>query len=189
MQKTTGRLLPPGYHPQAGLTLVELMITIVVLAVVAGMAIPSFSYLVTSNAIASQTNHFAAAINLARSEAIKRNTDVIMCKRSGTGCDNNGQWEDGWVIFADNDADNSLDSGEEIQYVDALKPNYTLRASVTNTNWLSFQSDGRIITSTGAAGSVVFRLCAPDADNSESRAISLNAIGQARLSKGTTTCP
>ena len=172
-----------------GFSVIELMIVLVIASIILGVAIPSFNSLISSNAIASQTNHFSSAISLARSEAIKRNVSVMMCKRSGTGCSTTTQWESGWIIFADSDADDSLDSGEEIRLIDALNNNYTLRPSINNLNWLAFQSDGTVEANTGTFNGVTFRLCGPDADTSESRAITFNVIGQARLAKGTTSCP
>jgi type IV fimbrial biogenesis protein FimT len=175
---------------QLGFTLVELMITIAVMATILSIAIPSFTSLISSNAIASQSNHFSGAISLARSEAIKRNTSVIICKRANLACTTTGQWEDGWIIFADSDNDDTLDSGEEIRYIDALKNNYTLRPSAATTHWLAFQSDGKVETNvSGIFSGVTFRLCGPDADNAASRAISFNVIGQAKLAKGTASCP
>lgn len=172
-----------------GFTVIELMITLVVIAIILSFAIPGFTSMISSNAIASQTNHFSSAISLARSEAIKRNVSVMVCKRSGNACSTSSQWESGWIIFADADADDALDSGEEIRLIEALKSNYTLRPSISNLNWLSFQSDGRVETNTGTFAGVTFRLCGPDADNSQSRAITFNVIGQASLAKGTASCP
>lgn len=174
---------------ERGFTVIELMIVLVIASIVISVAIPSFNAMISSNAIASQTNHFSSAVSLARSEAIKRNVSVMVCKRSGATCSTSAQWENGWIIFADNDADESLDSGEEIRFIEALKNNYTLRPSISNLNWLSFQSDGKVEVNTGTFSGVTFRLCGPDADNTESRAVAFNVIGQARLSKGTASCP
>ncbi|MGH1373241.1 MAG: GspH/FimT family pseudopilin [Cellvibrionaceae bacterium] len=177
------------HHFDSGFTLVELLITVAIISITLAMAVPNFTSLVNSNAIASQTNHFSSAIGAARSEAITRNTSVIMCKRNNLSCSNGAQWESGWIIFADNDGDDTLDSGEELRYIDALRDNYTLRPSVATLNWLRFQSDGKVSSNLTTFSGVTFRLCGPDADNAESRAISFNVVGQARLAKGTTSCP
>ncbi len=172
-----------------GFTLIELLITVVIVAIMLAVAAPSFTALINSNAIASQTNYFSSAIGTARSEAITRNTPVIMCKRNNLTCSNGVQWENGWIIFADNDGDDALDSGEELRYMDALRNDYTLRPSTATLNWLRFQPDGKVSSNLTTFSGVTFRLCAPDADTTESRAISFNFVGQARLAKGTASCP
>lgn len=176
-------------HIGSGFTLVELLITITIISITLAMAVPNFTALVNSNATASQTNHFSSAIGAARSEAITRNTSVIICKRNNLTCSNGVQWESGWIIFADNDGDDALDSGEELRYIDALRDNYTLRPSTATLNWLRFQSDGKVSSNLSTFSGVTFRLCGPDGDITESRAITFNVVGQARLARGTTSCP
>jgi len=85
-----------------GFTLIELLVTLAVLAVLLSLAAPSFRALVTSTSLTSQANEFLAALNFTRSEAVKRNVRVTMCKSSsGTGCVTTGGWQQGWIIFKD----------------------------------------------------------------------------------------
>ncbi len=172
-----------------GFTLVELLVTLAVVAILLGIAVPNFSNLVKSNAIASQTNHFTTAINLARSEAIKRNARVIICKRTGTTCSSSAQWEDGWVVFADTNSNNQVDTGEEIRILDPLNNNYTLRASSSTLNWIAFRADGKALRNGATFTGATFSLCGPNSDTTSSRSITMNTVGRARLSKGTSSCP
>ncbi len=59
-----------------GFTLIELMVTLAVLAI----AVPSYTSLITTNRIASGVNELAASLNHARSEAAKRGLRVTVCK-------------------------------------------------------------------------------------------------------------
>lgn len=76
----TGR--PRGHHHR-GFTLVELMITIAVAAILLAIAIPGFRDLILRNELTTATNDWVAAVNLARSEAVRRGVPVVVCGQRG----------------------------------------------------------------------------------------------------------
>lgn len=77
----------PGQGRSGGFTLVELMITIAVLAVVMAIAVPSFQAVINRNRLVSASNEVVAALQLARMEAIRRNSRVELCPSTdGTSC-------------------------------------------------------------------------------------------------------
>jgi type IV fimbrial biogenesis protein FimT len=59
-----------------GFTLLELMVTLAVLAVLITVGIPAFAELVQNNRVTAQTNELVSALNVARSEAVKRGRNV-----------------------------------------------------------------------------------------------------------------
>jgi type IV fimbrial biogenesis protein FimT len=66
--------------PQSGFTLIELMTALIVAGLVLAMAVPSYSRFVASSHVVDQTNELIGAVNLGRSEAIRRNTTLTLCR-------------------------------------------------------------------------------------------------------------
>jgi type IV fimbrial biogenesis protein FimT len=78
-----------------GFTLIELMVTISIMAILLMIAVPSFQNATLGSKLSSFANGLVASAHLARSEAIKRNADVTLCVSNSDGTDGgSGGWED-----------------------------------------------------------------------------------------------
>lgn len=109
-----------------GFTMIELMIVLSVAAVLALIAAPSFGTFLNNTRLSSAAMQLVSDLNLARSEAIKRNSRVLICARNtaGTDCANETNWQPGWVVCTDGDNDNVCDTST------AANPNpLTVRAA------------------------------------------------------------
>jgi type IV fimbrial biogenesis protein FimT len=126
-----------------GYTLVELFVAIAVLGILLTLAIPVYQNFVANNRATTQVNQLVAAINLARSEAVKRHNTVILCASSdGKNCGK--QWRDGWLIFVDKQSSGQVDSGDEVLRVYQALPagdQLTLSSSRSN-DYLQMDSSG-----------------------------------------------
>ena len=101
---------------QDGFTILELVITLTIAAILIVIAVPNFNEIIKDNRLSTQINSLSASVNLARSEAVKRNLPVTLCQSSdGSSCA--AGWaasSNGWVVFVNSNNDNSLDATEEI---------------------------------------------------------------------------
>ena len=87
---------------EIGLTLIELMTTLMVLAVVLVVGVPAFTNIMDTNRMAATVNEFVAAIHSARTEAVKRRANVTLCASTdGATCSAAAGLREGWIVFVD----------------------------------------------------------------------------------------
>jgi len=89
--------MKPINNKQTGFTLIELMITLVIATILITMGVPSFSAMIKNNRITAQTNQFIAAMNFARSEAIKRSATISVTATDSADATN--EWGPGWSVM------------------------------------------------------------------------------------------
>lgn len=86
---------------QRGFNLLELMVGITVLGVLLGIGVPSFTQMIRTNRLVSQSNELVGALSYARSEALKRGFRVSACPGSGAACSGGTDWNVGILVFTD----------------------------------------------------------------------------------------
>lgn len=150
------RKLLPGQRKQNGFTLAELMVAIAILGIIVGIAVPSMQSFILNQRVRSASFDLNSDLLYARSEATKRNADVVI---TATG----GSWQNGWVISA---------AGVTVKQRDALRD---LAITATDTA-ITFRHNGRL-----PVGSVqqTFRLNASDSSAGiVERCLILNTSGK-----------
>lgn len=154
-----------------GFTLIELMITLSVLAIVLSLAAPSFSTMRQDSRIGSLSSELQSAIQFARAEAVKRHANVIICRRNaaGTACENGTNWAAGWLV--------RQVGGDIIKVWDSATS-----ISITGPDGgVTFRNNG--ITTAAGNFSVTVSSCT----GTQYRTISVSATGTTRLEKA--GCP
>lgn len=190
-----------------GFTLVELLVTISIVAILAALAFPSYREFSIRMTVSDNTNSLVGALNAARSEAVKRG-------RAAAVIANGGNWSDGWqvVVAAENNdgsiQDTPVSPGASAAECEAYLDNAADDASTVPLcllHHLALPDSYRILAASGGGGSdgeVVFAptgalrdassfdfsVCRPsaDADPTQSRRIHVTATGLIESRRDTT---
>ena len=161
-----------------GFTLVEMMIVISVLSILMSLSVPSFSAMFKRHKASGEADNMVSLIYLARSEAIKNNQVVTIC-RSENGLECGNDWKNGWLIFVDNNRNGSKDINEKILRSGQAGNGYQLSfRAFGSTRYLRFTPLGITLAQNGT-----FKLCPEDNDDRYARAVIISKTARARLAK------
>lgn len=162
----------------AGFTLVELMITLAVAAILVTAAVPSFMSMIASNRVTAASNDLVTALNLGKSEAIRSGRYALLCKNSN--CDTTGSWADGWILFSDVD-NNGVQNGDDpiIRTQEALEPSLAFQyIGGSGGSRIQFRPNGSL----NELGRFCFR---NSYQNENSRVVRITQSGRIRTEKFT----
>lgn len=178
----------------SGFTLIELMVTISVLAILLSIAVPSFQGFVWSSRLTATTNDLASALAMARSEAVKRATRVTVCKSGTTNtanptCSAAVDWQDGWIVFVDGGTAGTVDGTDSGNILRVFQPTVSngmaIDGGINFANWLSYLPSGVSIGNGNLANgtfTVDFAIC-PNPATNMARTIVLNSTGRAMTTR------
>lgn len=184
-----------------GFTLIDLMIVIILIAIGAALAAPSFSNIIRETRLTTQANNLLASLQLARSEAVSRGIRVTILSSSDT----DQVWEGGWKVFTDWETDNDFgkfsDNNEDITdcsvekdcllgTASELPAGTTLRSSDEFASSIAFLPTG--ISDGDPDKDLWFVLCAPNAREEEipGRSVIISETGRPYIENvGYEKCP
>ena len=174
-----------------GFTLIDILITMSIIAIVSSFAVPGMQSIVDKNRMATVSNEFVGSLQLARSEAIKRGAGRLIMRRNST------EWESGWQVFVDYNNNAVMDNNGDctgshdclIQEYSSLQAGYTLRPSSHFSDWIGYRPSGQSIGNNGANGA--FYICPRDGDLKKARKVFINLVGRVKTKHFETgdTCP
>ena len=169
-----------------GVTLFELLVTIAIVAILAGLALPNFRQFMMQMNVTSNTNNLIGALNLARSEAVKRGLPVAVIANAGTTA---AKWSNsGWLVQAGtlNSSNNVVFAGAGGTALRSYGPfatGYGITAVVATGATCSgaCTSAGQIVFGPAGAmlstGAVTLNVCRPDQDSTKETSITILQSG------------
>lgn len=176
---------------QQGLTLIELMVTLAVLAVVTTIAVPGFNTMIANNRALALGEDLAGALSYARTEAVKRGARVSLCgSTDGASCD--GGWADRWLVVTD---DAVTDDAAAVVVGDVLRqwpaPGSNESVSATQggnaVSFVRFNRKGMLGRS--ANGSVTLNTSASGCAANAARELTVGIAGLLNIKRSSTGCP
>ena len=144
-------------HFFRGFTLIELMVTIAVAAVLMAWAAPNFVEFRRNSALTSTTNTLTAALNSARSEAMKHSAFAMVVPQD------NANWATGWRVFVDKNLNQTFDAGTDQLVLEQMAlPDFLLISgngtAAGGSPYVLYNGSGYSRTKNGAFGALTFSI-------------------------------
>jgi len=166
-----------------GFTLVELMVTIAIVAILLALGLPVFEGSMRSNRVATTTNEMLASISMARSEAIRSTRTSVLCASSdGSACGTD--WNRGWIIWVDQNGDGARNDPTEpvVRYVQGHPQMSLVVRGGASANVVRFDNRGRPDNG-GVNRELVLKPSQCDAGQALQRTMTLTGVGQVNTRK------
>ncbi len=161
------------HHKQRGVTLIEQIMVLVIIAALTGMAIPPLHKLMTRNQLQVAQTDFIAALQQARETAVTTGKRTLFCPtRDGSRCSDEMRWDGGWLLGHDIDIDNQPDNGP-LYTGHGYAGKLTIHSS-SGRHFVRFQADG------SASGSNLTLLFCQPASTSDALSVVISNSGRIR---------
>ena len=169
-----------------GFTLIELMATLLIAAIIVTFAVPGFRSMVERNRVAAAVNQLVGGVAFARSAAVTRATPVTLCpSTTGTSCNKTVPWQDGWIAFTDGGTAGKVDGSDEILRVGGKTSGVLFSVSSGFPNgYITLSSQGFVLAGGGVLN--VLNVCPAESSKSGAQ-ISLSPTGA--LTSHAYACP
>jgi type IV fimbrial biogenesis protein FimT len=174
---------------QTGFTLSEMLVVTAIVAILLGIAIPSYRYITNSYRISGEVNSLLGDLQYARAEALREGQFVTVCVSSnGLACDGAGvNWAKGWIVFSDPNGNATVDAGELVLKVQqpfiGVTPD-TFNAN-NGLNAVSYNREGFATTQAGFPDATI-TLHEPSANVAWTRCLWINPMGVPRTAMPST---
>ncbi len=173
---------------QQGFTLIELMVTIALVAILMALAVPSFTTFQRNAELTSFSNNLIASVNAARSEGIKRGRNSMIVPANGT------DWGSGWIVFVDVDSPSTFtySAANDLTILTREAPPTYLTITATGTAnesppYMLFDASGYAKNKLGGFGALTLSVARNDVPSAElysqTRRLKISSVGRVRACK------
>ena len=165
---------PAPRHANRGVTLVEILVVMGIVATLMAIGIPSYRYVTNANRISAEINGLLGDLQFARSEAIKEGQSVTVCVSSDQATclgATTTTWHSGWIVYSDLNGNGTVDAGEVLRSQKTFTGTDTLNAN-NNIGAITFNREGFASTN----GTLITLHAAP-ASQGSTRCLSITLVG------------
>ena len=164
-----------------GITLIELLMTLAVIAILLAAAAPAFGNLIQGGHAQSSRSALVTALNTARIFAVSKTANVVVCPSPDQQyCGHTTEWQHGWLVFLDSDRDGARGDDEELINVAGVQPDGVAIRSTAGRVRVSYRPDG------SSAGSNVSLTVCDHRGAGEATSLVINNAGRVRNGVPTT---
>ncbi|MGH8598332.1 MAG: GspH/FimT family pseudopilin [Gammaproteobacteria bacterium] len=175
-----------------GFTILELMVTVAVGGILSMVVIPELTSFLKNSASRQTSYDLMSSLMIARSEAIKRGSRVVLCRTENPhaptpSCGGEAKnWSTGWLVFIAEDGDSEFDVGTDVLVTvgDATSNGINLRSNGVSDSSVEFRADGSLT----AASTARFVIC-DERGAAAGRQLNVAKIGRADVEVGTAADP
>jgi type IV fimbrial biogenesis protein FimT len=181
----------PSMKRISGITLVETLTVITIVAILLTIGIPMFTYVSNANRMSSEVNGLLGDMLYARSEAIKEGQTVSVCSSANPSaaaptCSGSTAWQSGWIVFSDVNGNGAVGAGDTILRIQ--RP-FSASDTFNANNAMSVVTFNREGFALGLANSILVSLHAVVPNASTTRCLAISIVGQLKtLGAGTGGC-
>lgn len=181
-----GRRVAPRRRSH-GFTLFELMVTVAVAGVILTLGVPSFVDMVRNNRAATNVNELLTAFSIARSESIRRGSNITVCRSSDGAACTAGSWASGWIVIRDTAATDTAVPvvGEVLREWSAMPGNAAVttfaNGTATDIGWVRFTPRGGMRA--GGAMPIRYDIELEGCTGQQMRRVVLNTVGHATVTR------
>lgn len=169
---------------ERGLTLIELMVGLAVMAIAMALSAPQFSQWGRGTRVVTQGADIQNSLAYARSESLRRGVRVAVCRSAqpraaSPACSATGSWADGWLVFVDNvhvtgNAAGTVDGIDSVLRIGDTAAGSVIEVTGNLGGWVAYSPQGLVRTAAGPANGS-FRVC----QSPHGRRITVNGAGMA----------
>jgi type IV fimbrial biogenesis protein FimT len=162
-------------HRMSGLTMMELVTVMGLIAVLAVLGVPSYQYITQTNRVAGEVNGLLGDLQYARAEAIKEGQTVVACiSADGLSCTGGADWKNGWIVFSDVNNSGQVDAGETVLRVQSPFSGADTFIANPAVGAITFNREG---FAAGLVNGTVIKLLTTPPSNTSTRCLSVTLVG------------